>query len=116
VVGGCVIRDTRRPQGTHWGNDAPRTRICHWHVKKQKLNTKSSTKYELVGVDNASPQMMWTRYFVEGQGYGVEASILNEDNLSAMLLGKNGRASSKKGPITSTCITSLSMNGLLQGR
>jgi hypothetical protein len=64
--------------------------------KKQKLNTKSSTKCELVGVDDASPQMLWTRYFVEGQGYGVKASILNQDNLSAILLEKNGRASSSK--------------------
>jgi hypothetical protein len=51
--------------------------------KKQKLNTKSSTECELVGVDDASPQMLWTRYFIEGQGYNVEASILNQDNLSA---------------------------------
>jgi hypothetical protein len=33
---------------------------------------------------------------VEGQGYGVKASILNQDNLSAILLEKNGRASSSK--------------------
>jgi hypothetical protein len=64
--------------------------------KKQKLNTKSSTECELVGVDDASPQMLWTRYFIEEQGYGVEASILNQDNLSAILLEKNGKASSGK--------------------
>jgi hypothetical protein len=64
--------------------------------KKQKLNTKSSTECELVGVDDTSPQMLWTRYFKEGQGYGVKASILNQDNLSAILLEKNGRASSSK--------------------
>jgi hypothetical protein len=64
--------------------------------RKQKLNTKSSTECELVGVDDASPQMLWTRYFAEGQGYGVKASILNQDNLSAILLEKNGRASSSK--------------------
>jgi hypothetical protein len=64
--------------------------------KKQKLNTKSSTECELVGVDDASPQMLWTRYFIEGQGYSIEASILNQDNLSAILLEKNRRASSSK--------------------
>jgi hypothetical protein len=64
--------------------------------KKQKLNTKSSTECELVGVDDASPQMLWTRYFIEGQGYGVESSIIKQDNLSAILLEKNGRASSSK--------------------
>jgi hypothetical protein len=64
--------------------------------KKQKLNTKSSTECELVGVYDASPQMIWTRYFIEGQGYNIEASILNQDNLSAILLENNGRASSSK--------------------
>jgi hypothetical protein len=64
--------------------------------KKQKLNTKSSTECELVGVDDASPQMLWTRYCIEGKGYGIKASILNQDNLSAILIEKNGRASSSK--------------------
>jgi hypothetical protein len=64
--------------------------------KKQKLNTKSSTECEPVGVDDASPQMLWTRYFIEGQGYGIKALILNQDNLSAILLEKNGRASISK--------------------
>jgi hypothetical protein len=36
--------------------------------KKQKLNTKSSTECELVGVYDASPHMLWTRSFVEEQG------------------------------------------------
>ena len=34
----------------------------------QKLNFKSSTKAELVGVDDAIPQMMWGKYFIEAQG------------------------------------------------
>ena len=33
--------------------------------KKQKLNTKSSTEAELIGADDAMPQMLWTRYFLE---------------------------------------------------
>ena len=35
---------------------------------RQKLNTKSSTEAELVGVDDVMPQVMWTRYFLEAQG------------------------------------------------
>ena len=35
--------------------------------KKQNLNTKSSTEVELVGADDAMPQMLWTRYFLEAQ-------------------------------------------------
>jgi hypothetical protein len=61
-----------------------------------KKSTESSTKCELVGIDDASHQMLWTIYCVEGQGYGVKVSILNQENLSAILLEKNGRASRSK--------------------
>ena len=64
--------------------------------KKQKLNTKSSTEAELIGADNAMPQMLWTRYFLEAQGYGINENILYQDNMSAMLLEKNGEKSSNK--------------------
>ena len=37
--------------------------------RKQKLNTKSATESELVGVDDASAQILWTNYFIESQGY-----------------------------------------------
>ncbi len=63
---------------------------------RHKLNTKSSTEAELVGVNDVMPQILWTRYFLEAQGYGVEDSIIYQDNQSAMLLEKNGRASSGK--------------------
>ena len=36
---------------------------------KQCINTKSSTKAELIGVDEALPQILWTRYLLEEQGY-----------------------------------------------
>jgi hypothetical protein len=49
-----------------------------------------------VGADDAIPQMMWTRYFLEGQGYNVDKCILNQDNMSAMLLETNGKQSSSK--------------------
>jgi hypothetical protein len=63
---------------------------------KQKLNTKSSTEAELVGVNDIMPQILWTRYFLEAQGYTVSDSVINQDNQSAMLLEKNGRGSSSK--------------------
>jgi hypothetical protein len=64
--------------------------------KKQKLNTKSSTEAELVGVDDVLPQALWTKYFMEAQGYGI-TTILNQDNQSTIKLSKNGKASSGKG-------------------
>lgn len=63
---------------------------------RQKLTTKSSTEAELVGVADVMPQILWTRYFLEAQGYNTKASMLYQDNMSAILLEKNGRASSGK--------------------
>ena len=58
-----------------------------------KLNVNSSTKAELVGVDDAIPQIMWGKYFIEAQGYTVEHNILYQDNKSTILLAKNGHQS-----------------------
>jgi hypothetical protein len=63
---------------------------------RQKLNTKSSTEAELVGVNDAMQQIMWTHYFLEAQGYRVSDSIIYQDNQSTILVEKNGRASSGK--------------------
>lgn len=49
-----------------------------------------------MGVNDVLPQVLWTRYFLEAQGYGVTESVVDQDNQSAILLEKNGRASSSK--------------------
>jgi hypothetical protein len=63
--------------------------------QKQKMNTKSSTEAELVGANDVLPQALWTKYFMEGQGYGTN-NILYQDNQSTMKLEQNGKASSGK--------------------
>ena len=63
---------------------------------KQKLNTRSSTESELVGVDDMMPTILWARYFLKAQGYDVTDNIIYQDNQSAILLEKNGKASSSK--------------------
>jgi hypothetical protein len=60
----------------------------------QKLNTKSSTEAELVGVDDSMPLVLWTRQFLIEQGYKVTDNVVYLDNQSAILLERNGRASS----------------------
>ena len=35
--------------------------------KKQKLNSRSSTEAELIGVDDAVTQIIWTKPFMEAQ-------------------------------------------------
>ena len=37
--------------------------------RKQKLNTRSSTEAELVGVNNAMSNVLWTKLFNQSQGY-----------------------------------------------
>jgi hypothetical protein len=62
----------------------------------QKIVTRSSTECEVVGVDDVLPQVIWTGYFLEEQGYPPTDTIVYQDNVSAMQLEKNGRASSGK--------------------
>jgi hypothetical protein len=65
--------------------------------RRQKLNTKSSTEAELVGINDVLPQAFWTKYFMESQGYGI-TTILNQDNQSTIKLSDNSKASSGKSP------------------
>jgi hypothetical protein len=63
---------------------------------KQKLNTRSSTEGELVGVDDMMPIIVWSCYFLMAQGYGVTQNLSLQDNKSSILLEKNGKRSSGK--------------------
>eukprot|EP00980_Cylindrotheca_fusiformis_P020849 scaffold7838_cov89-Cylindrotheca_fusiformis.AAC.1 len=63
---------------------------------KQKINTRSSTEAELVGVNDAMSLILWTRNFLEAQGYDVTDNVVWQDNQSAMLLENNGTRSSTK--------------------
>ena len=62
---------------------------------KQKNNTKSSTEAEVVLVVDVLPQILWTGYFLEAQGYTTKA-LLAQDNMSSMKMEKNGKMSCGK--------------------
>ncbi|CAJ1931338.1 unnamed protein product [Cylindrotheca closterium] len=64
--------------------------------RKQKLNCDSSTHAELIGVHDAMSNILWTRLFMEEQGYPIEKNILYQDNKSSILLETNGRSSAGK--------------------
>ncbi len=49
-------------------------------LTKQKLNTRSSTESELVGVNDMMPIICWTHYFLLSQGYGIIENLLLQDN------------------------------------
>ena len=63
---------------------------------KQKLNKTSTTDLELVGVNDEMPQVLWTRYFLEAQGYIIVDNILYQGNQSSMKLEQNDKRSSGK--------------------
>ena len=63
---------------------------------KQKMVTRSSTESEVVGVHDVLPQILWTKKFLEDQGMSIKETVLYQDNMSSMLLERNGRQSSTK--------------------
>ena len=77
-----------------WGDNGRGTIIGM--SRKQKLNTRSSTEAELVGVDDMATMILWTKLFLEEQGYRIRKNILYQDNKSAILLEENGKRSSGK--------------------
>jgi hypothetical protein len=60
------------------------------YSRKVKLNSRSSTKTELLTSDMYMPEMIWLLYFIWSQGYEPECVGLYQDNISTQLLIKNG--------------------------
>ena len=63
---------------------------------RQKLSTKSLTEAKIIALSDVLQQVVWTRYFLEAQGYIMSDSIVYQDNQSAILLEKHGKASISK--------------------
>ena len=73
---------------------------------KQKINTKSLTEAELVGVDSAMTFVMWMKHFFESQVKQMNEgsklkplgsdTIIEQDNTSAIQLEKNEWKSSSR--------------------
>jgi hypothetical protein len=63
---------------------------------KMKCNTKSSTETEIISLGNKLSNVVWMRYFIECQGYDIDESIIFQDNMSALLMEKNGQISVSK--------------------
>lgn len=82
---------------SHTGASMSMGKGCPINISsKQKINTRSSTEAELVGVNDALTMMLWVRLFLVAQGFSIEENILYQDNQSTMLLAKNGKQSSGK--------------------
>ena len=63
---------------------------------KQKVNARSSTEAELIGIDDIISNVLWTKLFMEHQGIEVKKNIVFQDNKSTILLAENGHHSAGK--------------------
>jgi hypothetical protein len=63
---------------------------------KQKTNARSSTEAELIGIDDVISKILWSKRFIESQGFKLETNVIYRDNTSSMRLEQNGRASASK--------------------
>ena len=62
----------------------------------QKINTKSSSEAELIGLSDSTNQVIWTRNFLLEQGYNVGPATIYEDNQSTIAMIKNGKSNSER--------------------
>ena len=63
---------------------------------KQKVNARSSTEAELNAIDEKISKILWTKKFLEWQGFEIKLNIIYQDNTSTMKLAQNGKSSSGK--------------------
>ena len=63
---------------------------------KQKINSRSSTEGELIGIDDKISKVIWTKKFIEEQGFKTKLCIMHQYNASTIKLVKNGRRSVRK--------------------
>mmetsp|Transcript_26975 Transcript_26975/g.38254 ORF Transcript_26975/g.38254 Transcript_26975/m.38254 type:complete len:174 (+) Transcript_26975:3-524(+) len=63
---------------------------------KQKTNARSSTEAELNGVDDKISKILWSKRFIEHQGFKVKLTVIYQDNTSTIKLAENGKTSSGK--------------------
>ena len=69
------------------------TGLIHGKSAMEKLNAKSSTEAELIGMAEYLPYNLWLIMFLKEQGYEIANNVIFQDNKSAILMEKNGRNS-----------------------
>jgi hypothetical protein len=63
---------------------------------KHKIPSKSSGESKLICLYDRIGDVLWTRHFLEAQGYNIKTNIVNQDNMSTLSLAKNSYVSSSK--------------------
>ena len=72
VPGGKEGSGPRRPQGhekPYWSPDDHGWAKDVFNPRAEKISAKSSTKAEVIGASDILPQCIWTKNFIEAQGY-----------------------------------------------
>ena len=60
-------------------------------LRKQKINGTISMEAEIVIVDDALPQCLWSKLFIWVQGYALEDLKFHKETMSAILMENNGK-------------------------
>ena len=60
--------------------------------RTQHLNTRSSTEAELVAADDCATLIVWTKLFLEQQGFIIDKNVLFQDNKSAIIMENKGKS------------------------
>ena len=60
--------------------------VIHTRSSMQKLNVKSSTEAELVGLAEYLPYNLWLLMFLREQGYEISNNLIYQDNKSVILI------------------------------
>jgi hypothetical protein len=59
---------------------------------KQKLNTKSSTEAEIVGLSDGLSHVIWMRELLLAQGYDLPPTKVHQDNQGVLSIMREGRS------------------------
>lgn len=78
---------------TVWRNDL---RHRGSNLLQTKIDTRSQTETQIVGMGDPMPQVLWSLYFIQAQGYPILHALIYQDKRSAVLLETNGIFSSSK--------------------
>ena len=63
---------------------------------EDKVNTRSSTETEMVSVVTYMPEVLWSLYFIQAQGYEFKYTEIHQNNFSEQMLETNGKFSSSR--------------------
>ena len=83
-------------QGGHCSDGFHGIRVDNGNIAEAMINGRISNEAKIVIVDNDFPQCLWSRYFIKEQWYTVKELVFCQENMSSMLMEKNGKESSMK--------------------